>query len=739
MSQVTKPVIAPVQLENIPQALKSIDRWFLWRHVMKDDGTYGKMPTRAEKFIRNGQSTNKDGGTFVSFDEAVKWYEYHNSRGDNVGLSTAMGIKGEPGNILGLDFDGCLNSKQELAPWADKIIREIEGIAYIEVSPSGTGLKAMVNGGKPDDCRKSVIKYGEGKQQIEAYDNNRFWTVTGDIWGDDNYGQRDQVKVRRALDVAGYFKDDQPKLNLRPVYTEVDSDDYRLNQYLSSCGTATEGGRNNSLFSIAGHIKVNFNLSDSDVLRHMIAFNARNISPPLSDHEVRMSVDSACGSAFQNLESTSEDRGPAPEKVDMSNCDIDFDKLIKNSNRSQKMRLTDDDLRVGGLIDEIMDNYREVAKDWLPELAFACALNTVATAMAGRVEIKDNGAVPCTFSVGLAPSGSGKDFGRKLTEEILFEAGMDDRVGPEGVSSAEGFIKILENQPNVIFQLDEAGELFGDMGDTKSHMKRFGKALKEAFSKAGSKFWKPNARADAANNVVIKHPNAIVYCTTTPDRFWSSFSDESVQDGLMGRLLIFENTKYDKRLGRRYRKPAPTESIIARVRAWSGEGNLPDSVSDIKRMEWELTDDAHAVFVETDNQIRLKNQAGGIADALWARLPDKAHILALIIAGSRQGPQVHGRIEREDMEKSLRIIKRMTRRAIERCTEEVSVNQVDSKRKRLHKAIIKKGKVAKGKISLISQWTNRAERDSLLAELVESGKVRLIEDTASGKQFYQAV
>ena len=739
MGQVTKPEIARVQLENIPQALMNIDRWFLWRHIVKEDGTWGKMPTRAEKFLRNGQSNNRDGGTFVPFNEAVEWLNYHNDRGDNVGLSTAMGIKGEPGNILGLDFDGCLSDIQELSVWADEIIREIEGIAYIEVSPSGTGLKAMINGNKPDDCKGSQIKKGEGKQQIEAYDNNRFWTVTGDIWGDDNYGPRDQYAVRRSLDVAGFIRKPEPRLNLKPVYTEVDSNDFRLNQYLSSCGTLSEGGRNNSLFAIAGHIKVNFNLSDNDVLRHMLAYNARNISPPLGELEVRKSVDSACGSAFQNIESTTEDRGPVAEKIDVADCGIDFDALVKKSNKSQKMRLTDDDLRVGGLIDEIMDNYRDVAKDWLPELAFACALNTVATAMAGRVEIKDNGAVPCTFSVGLAPSGSGKDFGRKLTEEILFEAGMEDRVGPEGVSSAEGFIKILENQPNVIFQLDEAGELFGDMGDAKSHMKRFGKALKEAFSKAGSKFWKPNARADAANNVVIKNPNAIVYCTTTPDRFWGSFSDESVQDGLMGRLLIFENTKYDKRLSRRYRKPAPTESIIARVKAWSGVGNLPDSVASVKRMEWELTDDAHAAFVDTDNQIRLKNQSGGIADSLWARLPDKAHILALIIAGSRQGPQEHGRIEREDMEKSLRIIKRMTRRAIERCTEEVSVNQVDSKRKRLLKAISKKGKVPKGKVSLISQWTNRAERDSLLSELVESGKVRLIEDTATGKQFYQAV
>ncbi len=739
MGQVTKPEIASVQLENIPQALRNIDRWFLWRHVMKDDGTWGKMPTRAEKYLRNGQSNNKDGGTFVPFEEAVNWLNYHNDRGDNVGLSTAMGIKGEPGNILGLDFDGCLSGKQELSVWADEIIREIEGIAYIEVSPSGTGLKAMINGNKPDDCKGSQIKKGAGKQQIEAYDSNRFWTVTGDIWGDDNYGPRDQAAVRRSLDVAGFIVKQEPRLNLKPVYTEVDSSDFRLNQYLSSCGTLTEGGRNNSLFAIAGHIKVNFNLSDNDVLRHMLAYNARNISPPLGELEVRKSVDSACGSAFQNVKSTTEDRGPVAEKIDVADCGIDFDALVKKSNKSQKMRLTADDLRVGGLIDEIMDNYRDVAKDWLPELAFACALNTVATAMAGRVEIKDNGAVPCTFSVGLAPSGSGKDFGRKLTEEILFEAGMEDRIGPEGVSSAEGFIKILENQPNVIFQLDEAGELFGDMGDAKSHMKRFGKALKEAFSKAGSKFWKPNARADAANNVVIKNPNAIVYCTTTPDRFWGSFSDESVQDGLMGRLLIFENTKYDKRLSRRYRKPAPTESIIARVKAWSGVGNLPDSVASVKRMEWELTDDAHAAFVDTDNQIRLKNQSGGIADSLWARLPDKAHILALIIAGSRQGPQEHGRIEREDMEKSLRIIKRMTRRAIERCTQEVSVNKVDANRKKLLKAIAKKGKLPKGRISVISQWVTRAERDSLLAELIESGKVRLIEDTATGKQFYQAV
>jgi hypothetical protein len=747
MTGVEKPAIDEVQLDNIPEGLRSVDRWFLWRYTMSNKGKWQKMPTKCGKFLRNGQSTNGDGGTFTSFEEATKWLSYHNDNGDNVGLALGLGIKGEDGNWLGIDLDGCFYDDGQIAPWAVRILDAIGSIAYVEISPSGQGLKATMNGSKPEGMIGCVRKFEGTKRQVEVYDKDRFWTVTGDIWGDDKFGPYNQTKVKAALDSVGFFTDPNAKtpaptkreLNPEKVYTRKDRGQRDVWRYLDACEGSGKGNRNTSLFKVAGNIKVKFKMTDKEVEDSILLYNQQKMSPPYEDIEaLRKSIRSSLNTCHERIEDNTRD-DQLIEVVDVNEVKYDIDSIVKKSWQNQKMSLTEDDLRVGGLIEEIMENYQNTSKDWLPELAFASALNTVATAMAGRVEIKDNGAVPCTFSVGLAPSGAGKDFGRKLTEEILFRAGMVDRIGPEGVSSAEGFIKILEKQPNVLFQLDEAGELFGDMADTKSHMKRFGKALKEAFSKAGSRFWKPNARADAANNIVISNPNAIVYCTTTPERFWSSFSDESVQDGLMGRLLVFENAKYDKRLSRRYRKPAPTESIVQKVKSWQGDGNLPDGVAVRERMEWELTDAAYEAFVEVDNQIRLKNNAGGIADALWARLPDKAHILALIIAGSRQGPQEYGVIDREDMEKALRIIKKMTRRAIDRCSKEVSVNKVDSNRKRLLKAIQKKGRVERGKISVISQWTSKNERDSLIAELVESNQVELIEDKDSGKQYYRAV
>lgn len=747
MNSIEKPVIDDVQLDSIPEGLRSVDRWFLWRYTMNDNGKWQKMPTKCGQFIRNGHSNNKDNGTFESFKEATKWLSYHNERGDNVGLALGLGIEGEDGNWLGIDLDGCFHDDGEIAPWAVGILDAIGSIAYVEISPSGQGLKATMNGSKPEDTIGCVRKFEGTKRQVEVYDDNRFWTVTGDIWGDDKFGPYNQKKVRAALDSVGFFTDPKAKApaptkrdaNPDKQYTRKDRGQRDVWRYLDKCEGSSTGGRNNALFAVAGHVKVKFKMTDEEVEQAILLYNQQRMSPPYEDiTALRKSIRSALSTCHERIEDNTRDE-QLVEVVDISEVKVDYSLLYKNSTKTKKMSLSDDDFMVGGLIEEIMENYRDTSKDWLPELAFASALNTVATAMAGRVEIKDNGAVPCVFSVGLAPSGAGKDFGRKLTEEILFSAGMGNRIGPEGVSSAEGYIKILEKQPNVIFQLDEAGEIFGDMADSNSHMKRFGKALKESFSKAGSRFWKPNARADAANNVVIESPNAIIYCTTTPERFWGSFSDESVQDGLMGRLLVFENAKYDKRLGRRYRKPLPTDSIIQKVKAWAGDGNLPDGVAVQGRMEWELSDGAYEAFVETDDQIRLKNQSGGIADALWARLPDKAHILALIIAGSRQGPQEYGRIEREDMEKSLRIIKKLTRRAIERCSKEVSVNKVDANRKRLYKAIKKAGRVERGKISRISQWVSKGERDSLISELVESNQVELVEDKDTGKQFYRAL
>lgn len=738
-----KPEIKPVEIENIPQALRDINRWFLWEYVAKREGDWSKIPKHCNDALSWGSGTNSDGLTFKSFEEATAWMDSHRSRGSNVGLAFAMAPKGQTHELTtGIDLDLALTSDGMLKEWADKILREVEDVAYAEISPSGKGLKVIVSGSAPTKViNKKSFGPSDDKEGVEVYDYGRFWTMTGDIWGDDNYGEHDPERIARAMSQAGVdVKTEQkrPAQRIQRVKITSDSDD-RVQKYLARIAPPGNGNRNTTLFGVAGRLKVNFEISDERVFQEVLAYNM-TLPEPHEESGLRNSIQSSLNSCHERLESTSENREPVPVVVESSDEPrVDFDALLKNQKKRDKQTLREDDLFVGGLISEVMQNNKDVAKSWLPELAFASALNVVAVAMAGRVEIKGNGAVPCIFSVGLAKSGAGKDFGRKQTDAILFEAGMVDRIGPEGLSSAEGFVKIMEKQNVALFQLDEAGEMFGDMADSKSHMKRLGTAMKNAYSKAGSKFWKPNARADAANNIVIEDPHPVIYCTTTPDRFWSSFSESSVEDGLLGRLLIFENAKYDKRLSRKFSRPEITDSIVRQVKAWKGEGNLPDGVAVRKKFSWELTDEAQSLFVDFDNEVILKSQKGGTADALFARAADKIHILALLIAGSRLGPVENGEINADDMAKAIHIVKRLTYRVIERCTTTLVVNETDSNRKYVLRRVSEAGRLEKGKISRVTQKLKRTERKQIIDDLLESGDIVLEEDQDTGEQWYRAL
>lgn len=142
----------------IPNALKAIPRWVLWKLETRD-GKPTKTPYQAD----GRMAKVNDPATWTPFDKALASYQSGRFSGGGIVLS-------DDDDLIGVDLDKCLDPETgELDPEAARIVAELP--TYCEVSPSGRGLRLFGFGKLPQGGRR--------KGKIEMYDAGRYLTVTG--------------------------------------------------------------------------------------------------------------------------------------------------------------------------------------------------------------------------------------------------------------------------------------------------------------------------------------------------------------------------------------------------------------------------------------------------------------------------------------------------------------------------------------------------------------------------------
>jgi hypothetical protein len=171
MAQVVNDTTLIVQ--NTPQCLRSRHQWVCWRYEPSDTG----KPTKVPYDPRSGQKASSNSHTtWTTFEQAIDAYTAsENYNGVGYVLSGSDGM-------AGLDLDDCIREDGSLEPWAQEIVDSFQ--TYAEISPSERGLKLFLRGRKPDfaGCRVKNI-YGTGSE-LEVYDHNRYFCVTGNRWPD---------------------------------------------------------------------------------------------------------------------------------------------------------------------------------------------------------------------------------------------------------------------------------------------------------------------------------------------------------------------------------------------------------------------------------------------------------------------------------------------------------------------------------------------------------------------------
>ena len=152
-----KPTALKVIPENIPEELKKLKQWTLWKYHKKEDGTFDKPNHQP-----NGAYAEVDDpDTWSTFEAVLTTYQKDNGF-DGIGF-----VVTEESGIVGMDLDNVTGSPQK-----EDIYKEVEAFqSYAEESPSGNGIRVFVRG----------MQEGPNRHvgDFETYDRAKFLSVTG--------------------------------------------------------------------------------------------------------------------------------------------------------------------------------------------------------------------------------------------------------------------------------------------------------------------------------------------------------------------------------------------------------------------------------------------------------------------------------------------------------------------------------------------------------------------------------
>jgi hypothetical protein len=177
-----KPTRIDVNPNNIPQSLKAMDRWLVWKWEHRN-GSWDKPPKQTNG--RAASTANPE--TWTSFNEAFMAHAV----GDFDGIGIVL-----PEGMVGIDLDDCIHG-ETLTNQAKMVLGMLP--TYAEQSPSGTGVK-LIAAGKLNPNLDSISH----KKGVELYDGattNRYFTITGQRVGESKEitGQREGLYALQTM------------------------------------------------------------------------------------------------------------------------------------------------------------------------------------------------------------------------------------------------------------------------------------------------------------------------------------------------------------------------------------------------------------------------------------------------------------------------------------------------------------------------------------------------------------
>ncbi len=474
------------------------------------------------------------------------------------------------------------------------------------------------------------------------------------------------------------------------------------------------GQRNATLAKLAGAMR-RVGMSQAEIAAALLQTNKDRCVPPLSPREVER-----IAASIARYE---------PDQVAVALAENHFDQMYVNAPRLAEPAdpgpFPEALLAVPGFVGEVMAHTLATAFRPQPVLALGAALALLGTLTGRKIRDEINSRTN-VYCLGVCPSGGGKERTRQVNKEILFLAGAAELAGPEGLASHAGLISAVEQQPAILFQLDEIGRLLRTLAEPSRapHLYHIITNLMKLFTSAGSVYI-GDAYADPKRNKVIHQPHACVWGTTVPFSLYEGLTAENVTDGFLSRVMIFEAPTQPVAK----RQPATVsvpDSILQTARWWldfQPGGNLQSEHPQPQVVA--ATPTAQQAFDALDREAETAQfDLGEPLGTLWTRATEKARKLALLYACSRHAEEPL--VDETAAVWACELSCYLTRRLIYLASQWVAENPFDARRKRVLRLIAAAGEQGLSRSELYAKtraFTTR-ERAEVIEALLLCGDIR---------------
>ena len=197
------------KFENIPEIMKKLPNWV------------GRTKEKRPINIKTGEFAKvNDSSTWADFSEACKLAN------ENVQIVGVGFVLNSNNGIIGVDIDHCIDNGKIYNPKILDLIKLVK--SYVEYSPSGTGVHFYIKGEWPKNIgnRKNI----DENCHIEVYDDNRYFTVTGDMYNGDDKLRNDILDEPDVLEylLTNFFSDSK-KQNTNNLMHEIINTNENLN------------------------------------------------------------------------------------------------------------------------------------------------------------------------------------------------------------------------------------------------------------------------------------------------------------------------------------------------------------------------------------------------------------------------------------------------------------------------------------------------------------------------------
>jgi hypothetical protein len=472
-----------------------------------------------------------------------------------------------------------------------------------------------------------------------------------------------------------------------------------------SGGIIADGKRDDSLTRLAGAMRRQ-GATEPEILSALTTANEQRCKPPLDQRQVEKIASSVARYAPDDVWQMTAQSG------------ADFD---AGSSPDDPGPLPPELLTVPGFIADVIAFNLAGAHKPQPALALSAALALLA-ALTGRKVTDTQGTRTNLYCIGIGNTSTGKQRARDVNKDLLFQAGLEAMIGADSIGSAQGLVAAVEAQPAILFQLDEIGRYLKTMGDAReAHLYNIVSVFMRMFTDSAS-LYRSDAVVDPKRVKTIYNPHACVYGTSTGEAFYNSLTLDSLQDGFLSRVLIFEG---DNEVAKRWiNKPPLPKELVEQARQW-GAFNPNGLIGTVhpKPLIVESTPAARQIMYAFDTTAQeQQRKLGEPLGSLWPRAVEKANKLALLYACSENA--IAPSITEAAARWSVAIVEHLTKRLAFLASRWVAENKQERGVKRLGRIIENAGAegIDKSGLTLATRWLSTRERNEHLQTLLETGE-----------------